>query len=237
MHKSFINFLVIIFVLSASTQADVIGFNDLAGTDIPGNNSLSPYGSTSFDGINIAEIDGFYIGSQNIDAVIGTILFPNDNGAYAYNGTDYFVTESPDTASLVIERVDGRLFNFHSIDFCQFGSWVDTVIVITGYDASNNVIKTETVTLDGTLNSSDQDGNDFERFTFTDYQAISKLEFSTTTHIDYLAIDNFVHEIYEVCPNPPLSDLNGDCIVNLADLAIMASEWFDCNLFSQEGCP
>ena len=38
------------------------------------------------------------------------------------------------------------------------------------------------------------------------------------------------------CPVPPLSDANGDCQVDMADLAIMASEWLTCNLADQGSC-
>jgi len=39
------------------------------------------------------------------------------------------------------------------------------------------------------------------------------------------------------CPNRPESDINDDCIVNLQDVAILASEWLDCGLQSQADCP
>lgn len=40
----------------------------------------------------------------------------------------------------------------------------------------------------------------------------------------------------EPCPVPPQSDANGDCHVDMADLAIMASEWLTCNLTEQSDC-
>jgi hypothetical protein len=39
-----------------------------------------------------------------------------------------------------------------------------------------------------------------------------------------------------LCPEPIKSDLNNDCKVNFADVAILLSEWLKCNLPSQESC-
>jgi hypothetical protein len=38
------------------------------------------------------------------------------------------------------------------------------------------------------------------------------------------------------CSELALSDLNGDCIVNMQDLAILASEWMTCNKIPAELC-
>lgn len=35
----------------------------------------------------------------------------------------------------------------------------------------------------------------------------------------------------------PVSDVNGDCLVNLEDLSIMASEWLDCTIVPSGACP
>ena len=32
------------------------------------------------------------------------------------------------------------------------------------------------------------------------------------------------------CKTPPTADLNGDCKVNLSDLAILSSQWLRCGL-------
>ena len=40
-----------------------------------------------------------------------------------------------------------------------------------------------------------------------------------------------------VCPDPPASDMNGDCIFNLLDFALIIEEWLDCNLVNQNDCP
>jgi hypothetical protein len=39
-----------------------------------------------------------------------------------------------------------------------------------------------------------------------------------------------------VCVTPPPADLNGDCRVNLIDLAILSSQWLTCGLNRQELC-
>jgi hypothetical protein len=39
------------------------------------------------------------------------------------------------------------------------------------------------------------------------------------------------------CPKYPLADVNKDCVVDLTDFAIMASEWLNCNLVPESYCP
>jgi len=39
-----------------------------------------------------------------------------------------------------------------------------------------------------------------------------------------------------VCVKHPRMDFNGDCKVDFADLAIMASSWLECNLVPQSAC-
>jgi len=38
------------------------------------------------------------------------------------------------------------------------------------------------------------------------------------------------------CKEPIVGDLNGDCKVDLKDLAVLSSAWLDCNLDPQETC-
>lgn len=40
-----------------------------------------------------------------------------------------------------------------------------------------------------------------------------------------------------VCESPLSGDVNGDCIVNLLDLAEIAGQWLECNLVPQAACP
>ena len=40
-----------------------------------------------------------------------------------------------------------------------------------------------------------------------------------------------------ICMDPPDGDLNGDCIVNLADFAIWAQGWGWCDLVPESDCP
>ncbi|MBN1124775.1 MAG: discoidin domain-containing protein [Sedimentisphaerales bacterium] len=39
-----------------------------------------------------------------------------------------------------------------------------------------------------------------------------------------------------ICLNPIANDLNGDCVINLADFAILAADWTSCNLLPAEAC-
>ena len=38
------------------------------------------------------------------------------------------------------------------------------------------------------------------------------------------------------CPAYPVADFNKDCLVNLADFAVTASQWLECNLVPQKNC-
>jgi hypothetical protein len=39
------------------------------------------------------------------------------------------------------------------------------------------------------------------------------------------------------CLYPPVNDLNGDCLVNLIDFAVIAAEWLECGRYPVAGCP
>jgi hypothetical protein len=39
------------------------------------------------------------------------------------------------------------------------------------------------------------------------------------------------------CATPPPFDLDGDCLIGLGDLAILASVWLDCGYLDQSYCP
>ena len=41
----------------------------------------------------------------------------------------------------------------------------------------------------------------------------------------------------DFCSTPVVGDINKDCIVNLEDYALMASEWMGCHLVPQKACP
>ncbi len=40
-----------------------------------------------------------------------------------------------------------------------------------------------------------------------------------------------------VCANRPLYDFSGDCVIGLADIALLFTEWLDCGLHPSAGCP
>ena len=39
------------------------------------------------------------------------------------------------------------------------------------------------------------------------------------------------------CLYPPANDINGDCLVNLIDFALIAAEWLECGRYPVAGCP
>lgn len=43
--------------------------------------------------------------------------------------------------------------------------------------------------------------------------------------------------VVPTCQTPLAGDTNGDCVVDLADFAVLASEWLQCNLTPVEACP
>jgi hypothetical protein len=49
-----------------------------------------------------------------------------------------------------------------------------------------------------------------------------------------LAIPESAHKPF--CIKYPRMDFNGDCKVDFADFAIMASSWLECNLVPQSAC-
>jgi hypothetical protein len=57
------------------------------------------------------------------------------------------------------------------------------------------------------------------------------------TASEYNAVILTHYSAEPACPKYPLADVNKDCIVNLADFAIFASEWLDCNLVPESYCP
>lgn len=188
--------IVVCLAGTVYTHADVVDFNGLAGTNVPGNSSFTAT-ETNFAGINVAEVDGFYFGGQDYDSILGTAYSSDDSGGNFYNGSDYFRSLYPHDKPLVIEKTDSSLFNFNSIELGQVGFGYDMIISVTGYDALDFVIKTELVQLDNISVINDIDGNDGEYFAFTGFNNLSRLEIAATTPHDWLIIDNFEHSVPE----------------------------------------
>lgn len=57
-----------------------------------------------------------------------------------------------------------------------------------------------------------------------------------------LSPESIAQSYYDVsgiapCLHPPVNDINGDCLVNLTDLALIAAEWLECGRYPVAGCP
>ena len=39
------------------------------------------------------------------------------------------------------------------------------------------------------------------------------------------------------CISPPAGDITGDCLVDIADFAVMAADWLECGYANQAMCP
>ena len=48
--------------------------------------------------------------------------------------------------------------------------------------------------------------------------------------------DIIIHANGTYCASPPL-DLDGDCVVHLGDLAMLANAWLDCGYINPLYCP
>ncbi len=50
-------------------------------------------------------------------------------------------------------------------------------------------------------------------------------------------IENQTYPVFpDLCVNPPLGDMNGDCEIDLLDFALFAPRWLDCGFFDADEC-
>jgi len=61
------------------------------------------------------------------------------------------------------------------------------------------------------------------------------LRVSTTLNPGYLTVK--LNDGSYTCPEPLMTDLNDDCVVNIQDLVILVGQWLNCNRVPQTECP
>lgn len=73
---------------------------------------------------------------------------------------------------------------------------------------------------------------------FTDFAASDNVHPSTSacTTIAEKIVDAYEHAQVPECFSPVIGDLNNDCLLDMSDIAIIASHWLECNLLSAEEC-
>jgi len=197
--KIFFIMLCVSVLSVSSTYAQVITFNELAGTPIPGYNYLYDDPDMTRFVNNTSTIDGFDFYSSD-HFYTGTDFNPDDDSSKPFNGTDYLRTYTP----ISISSNSGALFTFNSIDLT---TWIDypgdtyyksdKQYIFTGqFDGGGSI--SQTVTLDGIANQDDQDGNDFNHFIFTGFTDLSSLTITVFDGYPIFALDNL-----EVNAEPP----------------------------------
>jgi T5SS/PEP-CTERM-associated repeat protein len=95
---------------------------------------------------------------------------------------------------------------------------------VPSYDDQFILISANTIT--GTFS------NAVERYFFKD--GSFDVIYDTTSEYNSVILTHYSAE--PACPKYPLADINKDCTVDLADFAIFASEWLECNLVPDYYC-
>lgn len=176
-----------IATLTSSASATVVDFNNLAGTNLPGNTNYmskltSFYGSTGFttNGFNFKGTD------NNYSYLIGANYAGGDSSDWAYNGTDFFIAAS----GFSITSATAAPFSINSIDLGRLTLESFTTATLTGTKVGGGIVTT-TVTLDITSNASKHTGNDFLTYSLTGFDNLSSLSI-THNGLNYLTVDNVV---------------------------------------------
>ena len=185
---------------SSAAQATVIDFNGLA------NNSLMSLGSNS------TPAGGMTFKGANASYFMSSSWTGGDQGASAYNGTDFYMSFQ----NFTITSQFSTPFSVNSLDLAQWydGSGVSQVTLV-GTVAGGAPIS-QTLNLDTRTNASKVTGNDFTTFNLTGFNNLTSL---TVSHngSTYLALDNLVVNAVSV-PEPSSIALFG---LALAGVAVM----------------
>lgn len=168
--------------LNAAT-AEVIAFDDLGGTTMPGASNTILGMQTTFNDYVTATAEDFIFAAylQYFNSAEYTNVYDGgDTGIMAWNGTGYLSIDERNPG-LYIRQVSDVGFSLNSIDLAD---WVDGTtanrpdgsphgipITITGYFVNGGSIS-QTFTFDADLNRDMQTGNDFTNFTLTGFNNI-----------------------------------------------------------------
>lgn len=166
---------------SASANAAVITFNNLAGTNMPGNIAVTQQYTNFFRAT--ATVDGFNF-RGNSDSIIMRSGYngATDAGPYAYNGTDFLMF----TNLMTVTSQTGAPFSVQSLDLKD---WVNSVTnpTVTGYFSNGGTIS-KTLSINATYNQSINIGNDFSKYALDGFTGLNR--FTITASSNWLAMDN-----------------------------------------------
>lgn len=217
--------------VTLGAHADVIDFNGLAGTNMPGNEYYAPSLYTSF-GSTPSTVEGFKFDSTHWYAgdLNAQIFCNGSNIDCASNGTDYLLSAN----DLVVRQADNKAFNLHGFDLDNFLDGGDAFIslvapfyftspfsdadtflaqqsyLITAALVDGGIIS-QTLTLDDVPNrSTDNNGNDFNHFTLTGFDNITsfRIHALNTSNYNDFALDNLDVSVNTV-PEPTSLGLLG----------------------------
>jgi len=170
--------LATLVALNFSAKADVIDFNGLAGTYMPGATWVADGLYTYFD--HPSTVGGYTFSTPN-DAhwyagVMNSIIFCGGSSVdCANNGTDYLLSQP----HLVINRSNGGTFNLNALDLDNFYDGNNNPArsyLLTGKLANGSTI-TRTLTLDDVPNSvTSGTAAAFNHFTFPEFKNLTQVD-------------------------------------------------------------
>lgn len=157
----------------------------------------------------------------------GGLVAPTDeyNGNRLSVGYDY-TQDAAGTLKIALRSNEHYpAIQVNNPDFGQanLGGMLDVELVegfVPGYDDRFEIVRATTVS--GTFINA------------TEYYLFEDGRFEVEYNNDSIVLTHYSAE--PSCPNYSIADLNKDCLVNLADFAMFAAEWLDCNLVPESDC-
>lgn len=195
--------LVSAMAFATTAQAEVLTFNNTAGTAMPGANWVAKDLYTFFDGpsdyqgYTFVSNPHWYAGYRN------AVMFCGGSSTdCAHNGTDSLLA-SP---TLKVQRADGGAFSLQGFDLDN-GRDISVAeaqasFSVTGFKADGTTVNT-TVTLDALPNSATfGTAQAFNHFDFTEFTDLRSFEINRITPNEwgYMALDNL--QVTAVTPVP-----------------------------------
>jgi hypothetical protein len=199
---------------SASAGATVIDFNGLGGTAVPGNNGYNPGYTSSTSTFTVSGYQ-FTSWQQYIFTPLWGAAFGGDAGQFTENGTDYLGVAGGVTMTSLTAP-----FSVASLDMQAWGGDMQmTDLLLTGVRAGDGTTVSTSITLNPTLNSAIQIGNDFTNYTLSGFTGLSSFTILGNAHGSLLSIDNIdVGVAAAAVPEPATLGMFG---LGLAGLAAM----------------
>ena len=155
-----------------------------------------------------------------------------------------FANVAGSSITLTLDDLEVGVYDFTSYHFANGLSYHNETLASVSIDGLDTGLDVYFVTgessnlkgADGLLQAAEVEGNGMVSFKFS---VVNEGD-SVTINYDNtpFGINGFVIEPSTYgCTNPPTGDLDGDCVVDLADFAILASPWLQCNRDPQSECP